>query len=60
MSTSKRKKRTYTQSPVITDHGVKCPHCGAKYKHLITNTYRNGNRRRVCGSCEKPFITRTE
>lgn len=52
-----RAKRTYTQAPRVVDEGVKCPHCCHCYDHRITNTYDNGNRRRVCGSCGKPFIT---
>lgn len=58
MSKSKtKKKRTYTQAPRVTDKGVECPHCGELYGHRITNTYPNGNRRRICGKCGKPFVT---
>jgi hypothetical protein len=49
-------KRQYTQAPVAVDAGVPCSHCGQRYGHKITNTYPNGNRRRLCGSCKKPFV----
>jgi DNA-directed RNA polymerase subunit RPC12/RpoP len=49
-------KRTYTQAPVAVDPGVPCSHCGHRYGHRVTNTYPNGNRRRVCGACGKPFV----
>ena len=53
----KAKKRTYTQAPIATDPGVPCSHCGHKYDHRVLNTYPNGNRRRKCGKCGKPFVT---
>ena len=49
-------KRTYTQAPVAVDPGVPCSHCGHRYGHRVTNTYPNGNRRRTCGKCGKPFV----
>lgn len=42
---------------IITDTGIPCNHCGHRYDHTITNTYANGNRRRLCGKCGKPFVT---
>ena len=58
MSKSKTKpKRKYTQAPRVTDKGVECPHCRNRYDHKIKNTYPNGNRRRICGTCGKPFVT---
>jgi len=42
---------------VVEDPGIRCPKCGSRYGHRVTNTYPNGNRRRVCGSCGKPFVT---
>ena len=51
-------KRRYTQAPMTIDPGVLCVHCGARYGHTITNTYKNGRRRRICGSCGKPFVSR--
>lgn len=41
----------------VQDPGVPCPHCGHSYDHAITHTYQNGNRRRKCQGCGKPFIT---
>jgi hypothetical protein len=49
-------KRQYIQAPVAVDPGVPCSHCGHRYGHHVTNTYPNGNRRRVCGACGKPFV----
>jgi hypothetical protein len=49
-------KRQYTQAPVAVDPGVPCSHCGHRYGHKVTNTYPNGNRRRMCGACGKPFV----
>jgi len=49
-------KRQYIQAPVAVDPGVPCSHCGHRYGHHITNTYPNGNRRRICGACGKPFV----
>jgi hypothetical protein len=49
-------KRAYVQAPVAVDPGVPCSHCGHRYGHRVTNTYPNGNRRRVCGACGKPFV----
>ncbi len=42
---------------VVIDPGVRCPHCHALYDHHITHTYPNGNRRRLCSACGRPFIT---
>ena len=42
---------------IVTDAGIPCNHCGNRYDHSITNTYANGNRRRLCGKCKKPFVT---
>jgi len=53
----KLSKRQYTQAPVAVDPGIPCSHCGRRYGHHITNTYPNGNRRRVCGACGKPFVS---
>lgn len=55
MSKSKPKKRE--QNVVVEDKGIPCPHCGLRYGHTVTNTYPNGNRRRMCGGCHKPFVT---
>jgi DNA-directed RNA polymerase subunit RPC12/RpoP len=49
-------KRAYTQAPVAVDPGVPCSHCGHRYGHKVTNTYPNGNRRRLCAACGKPFV----
>jgi len=43
---------------ITADLGAPCVHCGHRYDHKITNTFPNGNRRRVCGKCGRPFITR--
>lgn len=53
----KKKKRQYIQVATVVDRGIPCRHCGALYGHKIRNTYRNGNRRRICGACGKPFVT---
>ena len=52
-----KSKRAYTQAPRAVDPGIPCVHCGHKYDHTVTNTYPNGNRRRKCGGCGKPFLT---
>ncbi len=49
-------KRQYIQAPVAVDPGVPCSHCGHRYGHKVTNTYPNGNRRRLCGKCGLPFV----
>lgn len=51
-------KRAYTVAPITINPGVECVHCGERYGHLVTNTYPNGNQRRVCGKCGKPFVSR--
>jgi len=66
----RRKKRQYTQNPVVIDKGIPCPHCGYKYEHEKIRPmegYPNGSRRMRCGGvsktgkgCGKPFISRTE
>jgi hypothetical protein len=51
-------KRTYTQAPVVAEPGIRCPHCLTEgHEHKVLNTYPNGNRRRRCSACAKPFIT---
>jgi transcription elongation factor Elf1 len=35
-----------------------CPHCNAMDSYKASHIYSNGNRRAVCGICEKPFILR--
>ena len=50
-------KRAYVQAPVAVDQGVPCSHCGERYGHRVVNTYPNGNRRRICGECGKPFVS---
>jgi DNA-directed RNA polymerase subunit RPC12/RpoP len=52
-----KEKRQYIQAPVAIDNGVPCSHCGHRFGHRVTNTYANGNRRRVCASCGKPFVS---
>lgn len=45
--------------PSVADFGIHCPHCGAvSDRHRITTTYPNGNRRRICARCGRPFVTR--
>lgn len=51
-------KRPYVQAPVVTDVGLPCPHCGTRYDHRTANTYSNGMRRMICGTCHKPFPAR--
>jgi len=60
---SYKEKRQYIQAPVAIDNGVPCSLCGHRFGHRITNTYKNGNRRRLCGvlepnggGCGKPFV----
>jgi len=43
---------------ITADLGAPCVHCGHRYEHRVTNTYPNGNRRRICGKCGLPFVTR--
>ena len=50
-------KRVYTENKTVLDRGTPCPRCGERYQHSITNTYPNGNRRRICGKCNNPFVT---
>ena len=42
--------------PRVVDNGVACPRCGACFGHKTTNTYPNGNRRKICGGCGRPFV----
>jgi len=42
---------------VIKDKGIPCNHCGHKYDHKVTHTFPNGKHRRLCGACNKPFVT---
>lgn len=45
--------------PSVPDPGVRCPHCGRiSDRHRITNTWPNGNRRRLCDRCGRPFVSR--
>ncbi len=45
--------------PSVADPGIRCPHCGGiSDRHPVTNTYANGNRRRLCANCGRPFVTR--
>lgn len=59
---SKQPKATVTtrrRLPSVPDPGIRCPHCGeVSDRHRITNTWPNGTRRRVCASCERPFVSR--
>jgi transcription elongation factor Elf1 len=59
MSQSKndKAKRQYISVPTVLDTGIPCRHCGARFGHKVTNTYANGNRRRICGKCGLPFVT---
>lgn len=50
-------KRKYIDNKTAVDKGVKCPSCGERYGHKITNTYPNGNRRRICAGCNTPFVS---
>jgi hypothetical protein len=54
-----KKKTAKTREPLKTapDYGTPCTHCGERYGHTVTHTYPNGNRRRICGNCKKPFIS---
>jgi len=51
-----QKTRAYTIAPAAIDRGVPCVHCGSAFGHRVVNVYPNGNRRRVCGRCGKPFM----
>ena len=48
---------TITPNIMVKDEGIRCPHCGERFGHCITNTYPNGNKRRKCGGCNTPFMT---
>jgi hypothetical protein len=53
-------RKPYQQNIVVPMHGVKCVHCATVHdpKRLhVTNTYPNGNRRHICPSCNRPFIS---
>ena len=52
-----KEKRTYTENTTVLDAGIPCPRCKARHEHKITNTYPNGNRRRICSKCGIPFVT---
>ena len=52
----KSERRKYETNLVTVDPGVKCPRCGERYGHKVTNTYPNGRKRRMCGGCGKPFV----
>ena len=61
MPKAKRKTRKkHEQNIVVTNHGIRCPHCGNCHGHKVTNTYPNGRRRRLCGECGRPFVDREE
>jgi len=53
---AKKKKRQYTQAPMVHDVGLKCPHCGECYNHKKAHKYKNGRQRMICSSCGKPFV----
>ena len=57
MSKKKTARKQHEQNKVTVDPGIPCVHCRARYGHRATNTYGNGNRRMLCGTCGKPFIT---
>lgn len=49
----------YSRLPSVADPGIRCPHCGlVADDHRITNTWPNGNRRRLCAGCGRPFMSR--
>lgn len=64
-------KRDYTQGGVTVEHpNIRCVRCGTMGYgsgpttengiHRLTNTWKNGNRRRICFACGKPFTSRRE
>jgi hypothetical protein len=57
LTEEQKSRRTYITAPRVIDNGIKCAHCGHCFDHKITYTYPNGNRRRTCGKCGKPFMT---
>ncbi len=59
MPAKKKTAKKKTREPLKTtpDYGTPCTHCGERYGHKVTHTYDNGNRRRICGNCGKPFIS---
>jgi len=56
-TTTKRKRKKPEANKTALDRGIPCPYCKAAHGHRITHTYANGNRRRICGECKRPFIT---
>ena len=52
------KKKTATRAPLKTtlDPGIRCVHCNETHGHHVTHTYPNGNRRYMCGACNRPFM----
>jgi transposase-like protein len=51
------KKREANITVPIIESDVRCPHCGGINDNKVSHTYPNGNRRRVCTPCGRPFIT---
>lgn len=45
--------------PVADDYGIECPLCHTvSDRHRIANRYDNGTLRRICVSCDRPFVSR--
>ena len=55
---TKKQRKQHEANIVITDRGHPCKKCGEPYNHRVTNTYPNGNRRKVCNVCGTPYILR--
>jgi len=57
---AKRKaKRVYTQSPVVVDTGIECPHCHEMYDHRVRdkkNTSTGPRWYMKCAMCGRNFV----
>jgi glycosyltransferase involved in cell wall biosynthesis len=51
------KKREANITVPVKEVEIRCPHCGTINDSKRTNTYPNGNKRRICNACNRPFIT---
>jgi DNA-directed RNA polymerase subunit RPC12/RpoP len=58
MARKRKSRRSYTESPLVVEPGIRCPHCRQEgHEHRVLNTYPNGNRRRKCQFCGRPFVS---
>jgi formylmethanofuran dehydrogenase subunit E len=53
-----RPRKQHEANIVIIDKGRPCRKCGEPFAHRVTNTYPNGNQRKVCKLCGTAYILR--